>query len=657
MIAVRTATGPGRYCLAALLGLALCCYTGLALAADWLRLSPQGLSAAEQAMARQSLLRVADRLPPLMQAALATDGVRVSWGELPAQVYGRTLRIDHVQLNRSLVQALAGAADTAGQRRLQHALDATLIHELAHLYDRRQNGSPGQRALLLRCSRQAKATGLVGLADECRGQHERRYTLSDDPQLLDLAGWLPMAGQRGRRQAHSAQHVRSPDEYELSRPQEFVAVNLEYFLLDPEYACRRPALQRFFAEHFQWAPEGAGACEAALPYLEAGSDFAHSPLSRLDPERVQGIDYLLAEPNQEWASRWGHSMLRLIVCAPGRPRGEDCRLDLEHHLVLSFRAFVGDVQLSSWDGLVGAYPSRLFILPLAQVLEEYTKTELRGLSSIPLLLSDAERTQVVQQAIQLHWEYDGTYYFLANNCAVETLNLLRSGSGRADLQGLDSIMPNGLLRLLQARGLADSGVLDNPAEALRLGYRFDSFRERYQAVFLLAKRQLGLPVASVEQWLGLAASQRRDWFEQADFKTAAALLLLEEAALRQRLLVVRDQLKQRYMQPSPSDEPGLEAVAEVLRNLLGQTVFLSRPGELLDAGYGLPLAQDWQSLQRESDQRQQALLALRQSLTETLKALLPEAIADELQATQANLERLGRQLREGHRQSGGVMLP
>src|SRR3546814_10543459 len=85
-------------------------------------------------------------------------------------------------------------------------------------------------------------------------------------------------------------------------------------------------------------------------------------------------------------SRWGHSMLRLVICAPDRPRGPDCRLDLDQHLVLPYRAFVGDVQLSSWDGLVGKYPSRLFVLPLAQVIDEYTKTELRSLASVPLNL-------------------------------------------------------------------------------------------------------------------------------------------------------------------------------------------------------------------------------------------------------------------------------
>ena len=52
---------------------------------------------------------------------------------------------------------------------------------------------------------------------------------------------------------------------------------------------------------------------------------------------------------------------------------------------------------------------------------------------------------------------------------METLKLLRSGTGRSELQDLDSIMPNGLLDLLEGRALADRSVLDDPREALRLG--------------------------------------------------------------------------------------------------------------------------------------------------------------------------------------------
>lgn len=118
---------------------------------------------------------------------------------------------------------------------------------------------------------------MIGQSDACRGQSQRRLDHpADDPRLLDLAGWQERAGQRGERGHSNDQIDRSPDP-ELSNPREFVAVNMEYFLLDPEYACRRPALQRD-KEHFDWAPTSQTPCRNGLPYMNAGRDFARQPL-------------------------------------------------------------------------------------------------------------------------------------------------------------------------------------------------------------------------------------------------------------------------------------------------------------------------------------------------------------------------------------------
>ena len=61
---------------------------------------------------------------------------------------------------------------------------------------------------------------------------------------------------------------------------------------------------------------------------------------------------------------------------------------------------------------------------------------------------DLDRIEaLVARSAELHWSYDGNYYFLSNNCAVETLKLLRSGTARPELTALDSILPSGLLDL------------------------------------------------------------------------------------------------------------------------------------------------------------------------------------------------------------------
>ncbi|WP_095190289.1 DUF4105 domain-containing protein [Pseudomonas sp. Irchel 3E19] len=628
-----------------------------------LRLKTDGLSPAQQ-QASQALIDEAMRaLPPSFIERLDRR-IDVGWtDDMPGNAYGQATLVDELDLNRKLLASLTDGSAAKEKTNRPHGtvrqeLLATVLHEITHIYDRARLWPSAERTLIQRCTRRFNSAGLIGISDECRGQNGRRFTLSDDPRLLDLAGWQQYVGRRGEREQHNRQIARSPDLYEISSPKEFVAVNMEYFLLDPSYACRRPALYRYYQEHFGWAPPAKDTCSKTFAFLNAGNDFAKQPLGQVDPERVYAVDYLLAEANQNWVSRWGHSMLRLVICAPGRPRGPDCRLDLDQHLVLSYRAFVGDVQLSSWDGLVGKYPSRLFVLPLAQVIDEYTKTELRSLASVPLNLSRNEIEGVVEHAAEMHWSYDGNYFFLSNNCAVEGLKLLRSGSNNAQLTGLDSIMPNGLLEVLKGRGLADTSVLDDPKEALRLGYRFDSFRDRYQAMFDVLKKQLPIKQNSVEQWLSLTAEERRPWFERADLRTSAALLLLEQASYRRQLLLAQDEVKQRYLGARELENGGMDKANATLQEILANSGFLSRPAELLDSkGYGLPQPSEFSRLEAESSQRQKKLLALSGDLDTEVRKLLEPKRAAEIAASEANVKQIGEHLRKLHKASGGLELP
>ncbi|WP_025112349.1 DUF4105 domain-containing protein [Pseudomonas sp. H1h] len=628
-----------------------------------LRLKTDGLSPAQQQASQALLDEAMQKLPPSFVEQLDRR-IDVGWtDDMPGNAYGQATLVAELDLNRKLLASLTDGSAAKEQTNRPHGtvrqeLLATVLHELTHIYDRARLWPAAERTMIQRCTRRSNSAGLVGIPDECRGQTERRFTLSDDPRLLDLAGWQQYVGRRGEREQHNRQVARSPDLYEISSPKEFVAVNMEYFLLDPSYACRRPALYRYYKERFGWAPPVKDTCSNTFAFLNAGNDFAKQPLGQVDPERVYAVDYLLAEANQNWVSRWGHSMLRLVICAPGRPRGPDCRLDLDQHLVLSYRAFVGDVQLSSWDGLVGKYPSRLFVLPLAQVIDEYTKTELRSLASVPLNLSRTEIEEVVEHAAEMHWSYDGNYFFLSNNCAVESLKLLRSGSNNKQLIGLDSIMPNGLLEVMKGRGLADTSVLDNPKEALRLGYRFDSFRDRYQAMFDVLKKQLPIKQTTVEDWLSLSAEERRQWFERADLRTSAALLLLEQASYRRQLLLAQDEVKQRYLGARELENGGMDKANATLQEILANSGFLSRPAELLDSrGYGLPQPSEFKRLQDESSQRQKQLLALSGDLDKEVRKLLEPKRAAEIAASEANVKQIGEHLRKLHKASGGLELP
>lgn len=588
-----------------------------------LQLQPETLSLTpEQAAATRQLLDAAvHRLPPAWTTAL-NRRIGVAWrDDLPAQVHGRA-KAGRLLLKRALLDDwMARPANAGIDEPATRAALSAVIHELAHFYDRTGQGR-----------------------------------LSQDPRLLDLAGWQVRPLRFGLRTPRNAFSDRYPDRYELSRPSEFVAVNLEYFLLDPDYACRRPGLYRYFSGHFDWSPPQS-VCAPGQVFLQADPEESEAALLPLEPSRVYAVDYLLAEANEQPMSRWGHSMLRLVICAPGRAPGPDCRLDLRYHRVLSFRAFVDDVQISSWRGLTGSYPSRLFLLPLDQVIDEYTKVELRGLQSIPLRLDQAEIAGLLERAAQLHWTYDGRYYFIGNNCAVETFKLLHDGVPRLAGERLSSITPTGLLGRLEKAGIADGAVLDDPAEALRLGYRFESASTYYQAMFDVARSGLALPQQQVQEWLELPPAERGPWLERADLRSSAALLLLEEAALRQQELLVRDELKRRYLgQGAQPEADGFEGEA-ALREFLRLEGFLSRPAALLrDSGYGVPQADERRALELESGRYAAQLKRQGVALRADARRWLSPERRVMLEGTEANIALLGKRLRRLHREQGGLQL-
>ncbi|HDS1512578.1 DUF4105 domain-containing protein [Stenotrophomonas maltophilia] len=576
-------------------GVALLLIAHVAHAADRLQLDPSGLDPAQHQLASQTLTDVQSLLPDGLLRALPAQ-VQVRWSDdLPADVHGRAFA-GRITLRRDLLDdAVPGA---------RRARRSALVHELTHVADR--TGASWSRSARWR----------------------------------DLAGWQRKPWHLGR--GDNDFHDRSPDAYELKDPAEYLAVNAEHFVLDSEFSCRRPALAQWYQAHLGTPPSlPQPQCATTLPLLQAESEEGAASLLQLDPARVYAVDYLFAEGSAQPMSRWGHSMLRLVICRPGRAPGPDCQLDLEYHRVLSFRAFVGDVQISNWRGLTGGYPSRLFVLPLQQVVDEYTKVELRGLQSLPLQLSPGEIASLLERTAQVHWSYDGRYYFVSNNCAVETAKLLQAGVPRLGEAGLAQLSPRGLKRRLSQLHVLDEQVLTDRNAAQAQGYYFASARDHYQQLFAVAAAQLALPARDVRGWLKLPAQQRALWLLQGDLRASAGLLLLEQAAQRRAELRARDVLKRRLLAAPDSAE------TRGLRQLLEQGGQWLRPGTLLaDGGYGLPLA-DEQALLAEAvaTASAQAVPAW-QALRVQLRQQLPEKQRNEMDAIDANLAALGARLRE-----------
>ncbi len=341
-----------------------------------------------------------------------------------AFVAGKNIYLNELWIKDILAGPKAARTFSCGHKNLYQAALGTLVHEYSHIYDKNSN--------------------FPSLSEEFKR----------------LGHWKTGSFWWSGSENKNITRIRSPDPYEYFNTEEGFAVNLEFYLLDPEYRCRRPSFYNYFnSEHFNsWTAFPSFICRTNTEVLAYDYVLDTIIKSDLNPERVYEIDYLLADRTDSFASRWGHAMYRLIICSPEVEKiGPHCRggINTAFHRVVSYRANIQDIQISKWKSLVGGYPSLLFILTLTGVVQEYNKEELRDLISIPLKLSDFEKNNFVYKVLENQWDYIGKYMFINNNCATESRDLLKSVSWDPTVNQIKTLTPIGLYQ-----ELADAGYID-----------------------------------------------------------------------------------------------------------------------------------------------------------------------------------------------------
>ena len=567
-----------------------------------LELAPTGLSPAEVPALAGFLREVEPQVPPRVQALVART-VRVSFDLRPEpslpplyrepevalpdcprvdgassrgariaprpqelgalETVGGPQQAPHIRLHRGfrsiILQGPAAAEQyPCGHRTLYRLAVATLLHEVMHLYDAR-----------------------AGLSQDPRYRHLQRF----DRQGL----WRRMA-------PRNLLTVRSPDAYETVSLTENLAVNAEFFLLDPEYRCRRPASYAFLESALHYRPFPHAPCEQNWDVYHRGHAL------RLDPERIYQVHYLMAARGQGIASRFGHSMFRLVVCNSQRSRvGPECLDDVQDHIVLGFGANLqADLQISPWKGLTGGYVSQLFVKPLPEILIEYTERGMRGLESFPLRLDRNELQQLVRRALEIYWSYEGRYYFLSNNCASESISLLKSASDRASLHRISRITPSGLRDDLLRLGWVDMPAFPAGAAGLqakeRAGLYFPALLDRYESSYAALRALLpqNAPRTLRHYVQDTQAAQRREWLDALQSLPPAQVLAASAQAFAiegiiqgQRFADLERHVSRFVLRNLHADDP-LLAPLRLLLPKLG----LELPWQQTTAGYGVPFPRE-----------------------------------------------------------------
>ncbi|MCM2279604.1 MAG: DUF4105 domain-containing protein [Oligoflexia bacterium] len=383
---------------------------------------------------------------------------------------------DQIVLNSALLNPIQQGERGAKRLSCKHGdlyrqTLASALHEFAHLYDSEPELSFEERAELQSCPSFQETE----VSPRCKYLQSLRSRVSDRREFLSLGDWT------SEHILKNTQLRRRLENYETTSPSEYFAVNFEYFLLDPEYQCRRPALNEFLVSHFGYRPFPRRDCGASSRVLLSNPEG--KPVA-LDLDRIYQVHYLIAGPGDDLASRWGHSMLRFVMCGKKRQAvSADCLLDIDDHVVVSFRANVDEFITSHLKGLTGKYPSQVYFLSFLAVLSEYTKKESRDLRSIPLNLSRDQIQRLISKTIEAYWSYAGKYYFVSNNCAAETRDLIGAAleDGHPYRFEIPAVTPNQLFSALSRSGLMDlSRVLHyNGTHKNDLQEAFDSLKARY----------------------------------------------------------------------------------------------------------------------------------------------------------------------------------
>jgi hypothetical protein len=516
-------------------------------------------------------------------------------------------RIYQIELDSSVMGTILTAENETypcGHGSTYKQAKATLVHELVHLYD--WSGRRLGQELEYEHYCEQYSEDELETRHYCRSFLQSGRTVSKSPYYLNIAGWVMKGILLTRRVNYNHAFARSPDPYEFTNSEEHFAVNMEFYLLDPDYACRRPSMAQYFDRVFGLNIYGERTCQSAKTVSIQNRFSTESlPISYqdIDPARVYQVHYLFAGRGPQMMSRWGHSMFRLVMCREGQAFGPDCLKDTRNDIVLSYRANIDSNTIDYTDGLTGEYDSQVFMQTMAEILQEYTIGEFRDVISLPLKMNRDQITTFVNKTLENYWAYRGQYYFVTNNCATESMNLLKTAYyDDIRFQTQKVLHPLGMYRKLSRAGLLDPSIIESdPAEAKRMTYFFPGYDERIERSFQSLKESVPhMPYENFRDYALESDSQERKayleyYMSRQVGSTSLRMAVAHSLRLENQIL---DGFEKRFattlanalynensaLRNSETLKQIIETLQEQLRSLVAENFVVG--------GYGIPLIQE-----------------------------------------------------------------
>ncbi|MGZ3799635.1 MAG: DUF7844 domain-containing protein [Bdellovibrio sp.] len=555
-----------------------------------------------------------------------------------AAVYGETVEPKQngqkflVYLNQKFLLVILNGSENAksfpcGHKNFYRLAQATLIHELSHVYDTLNvtaSLNPQERNLRLQCAAAFGPVPVRQMPTWCRDYVNQTKSVSDRPAWKNLMNW-----NRGFfvTKDENVLALRSPDAYEKTNLSEAFAVNMEYFVLDPEYGCRRPEIDSFLRAYLKVTAVEKPVC-SPNPFIRYSNSLSQVSL---DFSRLYQVHYLMAAPGKSVESRFGHSMFRLVFCSPKRKvPGPECLQDIDQHVVISFRANISGIQQNNWDGLTGKYPSQMFVYTLPEIISEYTVSEFRDLISYPLKLTAAENKRFIERVLQEYWEYQGRYYFISNNCATETLDFLKGVIFRNNfLKKVATIeTPMSVHDFLKENNLIDSDAMKDANQEGR--FYFSSYKKVIAKSLQQIDQGQNVP-DTVEDFANkFSAAKRKDLYNKLvknltsneQIKGYAIQFYRLERAISYYLDAQRKHLAESVIAQGAASNKINNLYRENIRKIMLLRARFS-PWFMAKNGYGIPLTAELKTDDAIENEQREAGEAF-QKIDESLRRDFPE---------------------------------
>ncbi len=494
-----------------------------------------------------------------------------------AQRYGAAyLNFDKIELHAGFLNAIRDKYNgdkvtglECGHLDVYSLAKGALIHELAHFYDYATFERKYERDVWQTKRANPKKPYLT-----YNEIHKNNF--SSIPTYGFINGWR-FDGSRSRSLENKHSKVNhSPDIYEYQDIKENFAVNFQFFLLDPEYKCRRPVQYEFLSKELNHIPFAGVNCNdiVRVPILIDGK----IKIQTINKAHIRDVYYLFAGEAESMMSRWGHSMFRFTVCPPDLSDMR-CKIDKRYNYVLNFTGFIPGLDIDMVDGLIGNYDSVVSISKLEDTIPQYTINEERNLYSFPMDLNSKEKERFINLAIQRVWNYIGTYKFISNNCATESLDFLKGIVWDNDFQNLKVSTPLGLKEVMDEVGMIRDFKEDEFKAQKRQHHFFPSNAQMVNFATNKIEKYLNgkkLESVQIEELLSsISHDQRLAWnltiLEGQKAKT------MNEALLKKKI---------NYLKKKAESDPALAKKVKLLYADHVKTVVRNR------TSYGIPLDTD-----------------------------------------------------------------